>query len=95
MEKKAKNKVTPLKAIRLKCLDCSCWQPKEVRLCVHEECSLFPYRFGKNPKRKGVGIVGSDFKKNNDLSGGKSQKNGIVEEEVQEVDQVSQERKYG
>lgn len=46
---------TPLKAIRTKCLDCSCWQPKEVRLCAHIDCSLYPYRFGKNPARAGMG----------------------------------------
>ena len=49
--------ITPLKAIRAKCLDCSAWQPAEVRKCPMEDCSLFPYRFGKNPglqgKRKG------------------------------------------
>jgi hypothetical protein len=47
--------LTPIKAIRAKCLDCSCWQPKEVRLCVHEKCPLFPYRMGKNPNRVGIG----------------------------------------
>ena len=45
----------PLKAIRLKCLDCSCWQHKEVRLCPAKECTLHPYRFGKNPNRSGMG----------------------------------------
>lgn len=48
-------KLTPLKAIRAKCLDCVCWQPKEVRLCSHTECALFGYRFGKNPSRQGIG----------------------------------------
>ncbi len=48
-------RISPLKAIRAKCLDCSCWQPKEVRLCVHEGCPLHHYRFGKNPNRKGIG----------------------------------------
>lgn len=47
--------LTPLKAIRTKCLDCSAFQPKEVRLCPDKECSLFPYRFGKNPNRVGIG----------------------------------------
>ena len=51
-------RLTPLKAIRKKCLDCSCWQPKEVKLCPHTECSLFQYRFGKNPNRKGIGLKG-------------------------------------
>ena len=46
---------TPLNAIRAKCLDCAVQQPKEVRHCTVTDCSLFPYRFGKNPNRKGIG----------------------------------------
>lgn len=45
-------KTTPIKAIRAKCLDCSIFQPKEVRFCSAEECSLYPFRLGKNPNRK-------------------------------------------
>ncbi len=45
----------PLKAIRRKCLDCCCGSPLEVRLCPVHDCSLYPYRFGKNPSRKGIG----------------------------------------
>ena len=48
-------KLTPLKAIRAKCLDCSAWQPSEVRRCSDLTCPLFSYRFGKNPNRKGIG----------------------------------------
>jgi len=48
-------KFTPLKAIRAKCLDCSGGQPSEVRRCDIEDCPLFPYRFGKNPSRAGIG----------------------------------------
>lgn len=44
--------LSPLKAIRAKCLDCSCGQPSEVKLCPIEGCTLFFYRFGKNPNRK-------------------------------------------
>lgn len=44
--------MTPIKAIRAKCLDCCCGQASEVALCVCEDCSLYPYRFGKNPNRK-------------------------------------------
>lgn len=47
--------MTPLKAIRLKCLDCCCGSAKEVKLCVCPDCSLFPFRFGKNPNRAGIG----------------------------------------
>jgi len=46
---------TPLKAIREKCLECSNYQPLEVRLCTHTECALYPYRSGKNPNRAGIG----------------------------------------
>jgi hypothetical protein len=41
--------VTPIKAIRAKCLDCCCNNPNEVSLCPCTDCSLYPYRFGKNP----------------------------------------------
>ena len=42
--------LTPLKAIRAKCLDCSCGQIKEVRLCPMDDCPLYPYRMGHRPK---------------------------------------------
>ena len=40
----------PLKAIRLKCLDCSGWSFKEVELCSHKACVLWELRLGKKPK---------------------------------------------
>ncbi len=46
--------LTPIKAIRSKCLDCSCYQPKEIRLCPVTNCPLWPYRMGKRPKRRVV-----------------------------------------
>lgn len=48
---------TPLRAIRAKCLDCSAGQPSEVRKCPIDNCALFTYRFGHNPKRKGLGTI--------------------------------------
>ena len=47
--------LSPLKAIRAKCLDCCAEQPSEVRLCPSEKCPLWPYRMGHNPNRKGIG----------------------------------------
>ncbi len=44
--------LTPIKAIRAKCLDCCCGQYKEVELCPCRDCPLYPYRFGKNPNYK-------------------------------------------
>lgn len=47
--------LTPVRAIRAKCLDCMCGQATEVRLCPITDCSLYPYRMGHNPSRKGKG----------------------------------------
>ena len=44
--------LTPMKAIRAKCLDCSGGNPNEVKLCPVEKCSLYPFRLGKNPYSK-------------------------------------------
>ena len=41
----------PLKSIREKCLDCCCNSTLEVSLCPARACSLYPFRFGKNPFR--------------------------------------------
>ena len=40
-----------LKAIRVKCLDCSGGSPKEVSDCLVRDCALFPFRLGTNPWR--------------------------------------------
>ena len=47
--------MTPMKAIRAKCLDCCCGSAKEVKLCTATQCSLYNFRDGHNPniKRKG------------------------------------------
>lgn len=42
-------RISPLKAIRLKCLDCSCGSSNEVKLCPVTGCPLFPFREGHNP----------------------------------------------
>lgn len=47
--------MTPLKAIRLKCIDCMCGQIYEVAKCPCDDCSLYQYRMGHNPSRKGHG----------------------------------------
>lgn len=44
--------LTPIKAIRAKCLDCCCGSAREVEFCPILDCSLYPYRFGKNPNIK-------------------------------------------
>ena len=47
--------LTPVRAIRAKCLDCCCGSAQEVKLCPITDCSLYPYRMGHNPNRKGKG----------------------------------------
>jgi hypothetical protein len=46
--------LSPTKAIRKKCLECSCWSIDEVRECPAKDCALYPFRFGKDPGRKKV-----------------------------------------
>lgn len=43
-------KLTPIKAIRKKCLGCCCGQVVEVRLCNITACPLHGYRMGRRPK---------------------------------------------
>ncbi len=38
------------KAIRQKCLDCTCWHETEIRLCTMEDCALHPFRMGNVKK---------------------------------------------
>lgn len=47
--------MSPLKAIREKCLDCCCGSASEVKLCPSKGCALWPFRSGHNPNRAGIG----------------------------------------
>ena len=42
-------RVSPLRALRLKCLDCCNDSAQEVRLCTEVDCPSWPFRMGKNP----------------------------------------------
>ena len=39
--------ISPLKAIRAKCLDCSCNQINEIKLCSVTNCALYPFRLAR------------------------------------------------
>lgn len=41
-----------LRAIKLKCLDCSTYNILEIKECPVKNCPLYPFRLGKNPFRK-------------------------------------------
>ena len=43
--------LTPIKAIRAYCIECSGGQKKEVKECPIAKCTLYPYRMGKRPKK--------------------------------------------
>ena len=51
-EMNEEKRLTPIKAIRAKCLDCCCGSSQEVELCPCTDCSLYAFRFGKNPNVK-------------------------------------------
>ena len=44
--------LTPVKAIRLHCLECLGYSYDEVKKCTAFLCPLFPFREGKNPKKR-------------------------------------------
>ena len=50
MSQSDKKYLSPLKAIRQKCLDCCCWSPYEVAQCTAVKCPLHVYRSGKKPE---------------------------------------------
>lgn len=45
-------KLTPIKAIRAKCRDCTCNQVVEIRECPITDCPLWEYRMGHRPKNE-------------------------------------------
>ncbi len=47
--------LTPMRAVRQKCLDCCCGSATEVRLCPAQDCPLWRFRDGHNPARAGIG----------------------------------------
>lgn len=51
------NKIlTPLRAIRARCIDCCGGSYSEVRLCPCSDCPLFLYRLGKRPKSANTAV---------------------------------------
>ena len=50
--KEVSENTNPLRAIKLKCLDCSTYNTNEIKECPVKNCPLYPFRLGKNPFRK-------------------------------------------
>ena len=43
-------RLTPTKAIRVKCMDCCCQQQAEVRRCSVKTCALWRFRMGREER---------------------------------------------
>lgn len=69
--KRIQELLSVLKAVRLRCLDCSTFSSYEVTLCVIKDCPLYPYRFGtlKAEEEKSL-IKKARIEQNNDSVGG-------------------------
>ncbi len=68
---------TPVKSIRKKCLDCSCGQPKEIRLCPIINCPLYPYRMGRRPSQTTLDTMNEFYSENHKPTKGFSTRKGI------------------
>ena len=53
-ERKPGELLTPMKAIRSKCLDCCCDSAKEIALCPMSYCPCWPYRFGTRTRARKI-----------------------------------------
>lgn len=68
--------MTPLRAIRQKCVDCCAGQLAEVRFCPCSTCPLWPYRMGHRPTTTPQGADGEkvdvapDFSPQNEREAG-------------------------
>ena len=51
-KKEVSENTNVLRAIKLKCLDCSTYNINEIKECPVKNCPLYPFRLGKNPFRK-------------------------------------------
>ena len=62
--KKTSKILTPIKAIRKKCLDCTNGQYDEIRNCSVKKCALYPYRMGKRPNQATIDTLNEYFSEN-------------------------------
>jgi hypothetical protein len=50
MTPKTQKRLTPIPAMRARCLNCTGNERATVRRCVHTDCQLWPYRMGHRPQ---------------------------------------------
>ena len=70
VKKELARRLTPLKAIRAKCLDCCAGSVREVNRCHITDCFLHQYRFGRNPRRAGIGPRKAEFREKSVVESG-------------------------
>jgi len=56
-----------LKAIHQNCLDCGSGSFNDVKNCILSDCPLWPYRFGRNPRKDDLQVA--EFDDNGNLLG--------------------------
>ena len=79
----------PLKAIRLKCLDCSCGSQAEVARCVMKDCTLWPYRSGHRPgwtRTRKEGVNAPDDAQPCTLNGEDGELYDDIDDEYEDID---------
>jgi len=54
LEQLGHERISPLKALRLRCVDCCAGSPSEVRQCVSVTCPSWPFRMGRSPWRQPI-----------------------------------------
>lgn len=69
-------KLTPMKAIRAKCIECGGGSFVEVRMCPVKECPLYAYRSGHRPKDDKDSTEAAEDEKMRSCNGRKQQKKG-------------------
>ena len=82
MVKRMKLYDTPVKAIRQKCLDCTCEQYEEIRNCSIINCALYPYRMGRRPDEATVVSLNEYYGVNNESTDELLRKTGTIVVEV-------------
>lgn len=79
--------MSPLKALRLRCTDCSAGSSLEVRLCTAVSCPSWPFRMGRNPCRAPASEaqrqIGRDLASRRPR-GVKNQRQGLASAETEE-----------
>lgn len=61
-------KLTPIRAIRHKCRECTGNQYSLIRKCERSDCPLYRFRLGRNPNRSGR-MPKSDNSKSGKIAG--------------------------